>query len=178
MRSQIVLRKRSMPLQSQRIVTKEENSTSSIKSTPSTPSRKARCAEMAGGTAAECAAVCCCCPCGLLSLIVFAVVRLPAGLCRKAVQKQRRKKKKKKKTMMLCSLQQPKGYEDAERRMDEMERSEISPAISPGRWPDKSPSTVVSEMEKEMWTKLYGTGFWRNPSEKESVNGENGQILG
>lgn len=76
--------------------------------------------------------------------------------------------------MMLCSLQQSKGYDDAELRMDEMELSETSP----GRWPDKSPSAVVSEMEKEMWTKLYGTGFWRNPSEKESINGENGQILG
>lgn len=173
MRRQIVLRKRAMPLQSRRIVTKEENSTSSIKSTPSTPSRKARCAEMAGGTAAECAAVCCCCPCGLLSLIVLAVVRLPAGLCRKAIQKQRRKKKKKT-TMMLCSLQQRKCYEDAELQMDDMELSEISTE----RWPDKSPSTVVSEMEKEMWTKLYGTGFWRNPSEKESINGENSQILG
>lgn len=75
---------------------------------------------------------------------------------------------------MLCSLQQPKGYEDAELQMDEMELREISP----GRWPDKSPSAVVSEMEKEMWTKLYGTGFWRNPSEKESINSENDQILG
>lgn len=136
-------------------MTKENSTSSSITSMPQTPSRKARCAEVVGGTAAECAAVCCCCPCGLLSLIVFAVVRLPAGLCRKAIKKQRRKKKKK-----LSSLQQPRRHEDAELQADGSE-------ISPGVWPDKSPSVFVSEMEKEMWTKIYGTGFWRNPSERE-----------
>lgn len=116
-------------------------------------SRKARFAEVAGGTAAECAAVCCCCPCGLINLVVLAVIRLPASLCRKSIEKQRRKKK------VSILQEQPKRNEDDAYGIGLAE-------TSPETWPDKPPSVVVSEME-ETWTKVYGTGFWRSPSEME-----------
>ncbi|GAB2272601.1 hypothetical protein Dimus_007423 [Dionaea muscipula] len=51
-----------------------------------------RFAEVAGGTAAECAAVCCCCPCGIVDLLVLAVYKVPAGLCRKALRSRRRRR--------------------------------------------------------------------------------------
>ncbi|GFQ07771.1 hypothetical protein PHJA_002921100, partial [Phtheirospermum japonicum] len=53
------------------------------------PLRNSRFAEVAGGTAAECAAVCCCCPCGLVDLLVLAVYKLPAGLCPEGAEKKR-----------------------------------------------------------------------------------------
>ncbi|KAJ8570594.1 hypothetical protein K7X08_037566 [Anisodus acutangulus] len=54
---------------------------------------KARFAEVAGGTTAECTAVACCCPCGIVNLLVLAVYKVPAGLCRKALRKNRRNRK-------------------------------------------------------------------------------------
>ncbi|KAL3535999.1 hypothetical protein ACH5RR_004460, partial [Cinchona calisaya] len=53
-----------------------------------------RVAEVLGGTAAECAAICCCCPCGLVNLLVLAVYKVPAGLCRKALRKKRQRRRK------------------------------------------------------------------------------------
>ncbi|EEE53633.1 hypothetical protein OsJ_36910 [Oryza sativa Japonica Group] len=41
-----------------------------------------RCGEVAGGTAAECAAVFCCFPFAVVELVVLAAVRAPAALCR------------------------------------------------------------------------------------------------
>uniref|UniRef100_A0A6V7QYR4 Uncharacterized protein n=1 Tax=Ananas comosus var. bracteatus TaxID=296719 RepID=A0A6V7QYR4_ANACO len=56
----------------------------------SKPLGRRRIAEMAGETAAECAAIWCCCPCGLLNLVVLALVKLPAGLVIRALRRQRR----------------------------------------------------------------------------------------
>ena len=49
-------------------------------------------AEVAGGTAAECAAVCCCCPCGLMNLLYLAIYKVPSTLCRRALRRNHRKK--------------------------------------------------------------------------------------
>ncbi|XP_068635587.1 uncharacterized protein [Aristolochia californica] len=120
-----------------------------------TPSKSSRIAEVAGGTAAECAAVCCCCPCGIVNLLVVAVVKLPAGLCRRAIKKNRLRKRAKKHGML--PLKRPVEMELQIHAMDAM-----------GLWPpEKSPSAVVSEMEKEMWAKFYSTGFWRSSSRRE-----------
>ncbi|KAK3020144.1 hypothetical protein RJ639_003252 [Escallonia herrerae] len=51
-----------------------------------------RIGEVAGGTAAECAAVCFCCPCAVVNLLVLAVYRVPVGLCRKAWRRRKRKR--------------------------------------------------------------------------------------
>ncbi|CAN6450234.1 unnamed protein product [Victoria cruziana] len=132
------------------------------------PSPCAHCGEIAGGTAAECAAVCCCCPCGLVDLLVLAVVRLPAGLCRKALRKNktRRVVGKKKMTVLL------------ERKRDDTGTSQVHPALpnssaaAPAACLDQLPETEAlpktepSPVDDEEWVKLY-TGFWRNPSERE-----------
>lgn len=112
-----------------------------------------RLAEVAGGTTAECAAVCCCCPCGIVRLVVLTFVWLPAGLCRKAIKKKIRKKS-------LKILEQSRRFdEDSELQLDKLDLEDL--------WPDKSPSMVVLEAEEEMWSNFYGSGFWRNPSERE-----------
>lgn len=121
-----------------------------------------RVAEVAGGTTAECVAVVCCCPCGLVNLVVLAVVKLPAGLYRLAVRKRnkRRAMGKMKKGAAVSAESKASG-------------NNIGPA-SPGfseavavQWPAKSPAAEVLEMEKEMWSQLFGTGFWRSPSQRE-----------
>ncbi|KAL4190636.1 hypothetical protein AMTRI_Chr07g76690 [Amborella trichopoda] len=45
---------------------------------------------------ASCAAVCSCCTCGLVNLLVLAMVKLPASLCKRALRRKKREKKGKK----------------------------------------------------------------------------------
>ncbi|KAL0017490.1 hypothetical protein SO802_004559 [Lithocarpus litseifolius] len=55
-----------------------------------------RIAEEVGGTAVECATICCCCPCSLVNLVILALYRFPAGLCKKTWKRRRLLKMKKK----------------------------------------------------------------------------------
>ncbi|XP_058106751.1 uncharacterized protein LOC131250149 [Magnolia sinica] len=109
-------------------------------------------AEVAGGTTAECAVVVCCCPCTVVDLLVLAVVKLPAGLCRRALRKKVHKRR--------IGLLQPKRFED--------EDMYVGMCVTAGTWPEKSPATAVSEMEEEMWNTFFNTGFWRSPSAREN----------
>lgn len=128
---------------------------------PSPPPARRRVAEVAGGTAAECAAVCCCCPCGLVNLLLVAVVKLPAGLCRRAINRRRRRLRAKR---AVGALPARRGWED------ELEL-QILPAAeddAAGMWsPEKSPSVIISAMEMEMPDRFFTTGFWRIPSQRE-----------
>ncbi|CAN6465118.1 unnamed protein product [Victoria cruziana] len=116
--------------------------------------------EVAGGTTAECVAVCCCCPCGLVNLLVLAMVRLPLGLCRKALKKKKRRRISGKKRPGMLQ----------ERKREEPVLSQVHPEppvpAAPVALPEQLPKTDVSMMDDEAWVKLY-TGFWRNPSERE-----------
>ncbi|XP_031477440.1 uncharacterized protein LOC116248659 [Nymphaea colorata] len=117
-------------------------------------------AEVAGGTTAECVAVCCCCPCGLVNLLVLAVVKLPVGLCRRALKKKKKRRITGKKKPGLLQ----------ERKREDLVLSQVHPvppkSSVPGALPHQLPKTDVSPMDDEAWVKLY-TGFWRNPSERE-----------
>ncbi|CAN4089667.1 unnamed protein product [Withania somnifera] len=133
--------------------------------------RKVRLAEVAGGTAADCAAVCCCCPCGLVNLVVLAVYKLPAGLCRKALRRKCRHRQIKK------GILQPKGNK-GQCRWDESE-SELSiypitgggdaavTAVDGGSSLESDKDVVA--LENEMWSKFYGAGFWRSPSQRSDM---------
>ncbi|KAF6169935.1 hypothetical protein GIB67_034327 [Kingdonia uniflora] len=125
--------------------------------------------EVAGGTAAECAAVCCCCPCGLMNLLVLAVYKLPAGICRKALKKKRKQKLKNTEVLLApprkrCTC----GCDEMDVPMHPMMRpSDVDIGLS-----EKSSDVGLSEkeileLEKEMWDKFYSTGFWRSPSQRE-----------
>ncbi|CAL9154805.1 unnamed protein product, partial [Musa hybrid cultivar] len=124
--------------------------------------RRARFAEMAGETAAECAAVCCCCPCGLVNLLVVVVVKLPAGLVRKALRRIRNRSRKK------AAVSRPKvgalNHDDVSIRRAAL----LATAGNKEAWPTKSPSEEILELEKVMLANFYGAGFWRSPSQRES----------
>lgn len=122
--------------------------------------RKARFAEVAGGTAAECAAVCCCCPCGLVNLLVLAVYKLPAGLCRKALRRKRRRRINKK-GIKQCD-------DNSELSIHPYNGGAASLAVVDGGRSLESDKDVVA-LEKEMWSKFYGAGFWRSPSQRSDM---------
>ncbi|XP_051114235.1 uncharacterized protein LOC127239905 [Andrographis paniculata] len=112
--------------------------------------RKVRMAEVAGGTAAECAAVCCC-PCSLLNLVVLAVYKLPAAIFRKALRRKRRRR----------LLPRKYGY-------DEKEIGIVNGAISPVGVVNDENKAVV-ELDREMFEKFSGGGFWRSSSRKSEL---------
>lgn len=120
--------------------------------------------EVAGGTAAECAAVCCCCPCALMHLLILALYRVPAGLCKKAMKKNRRRKLQRKKKKNLLDENQwtkTKGP-DAVKYRDESDGEDDGD--------DDYHNVGVKEsvdLDSEMWDRFYGAGFWRSYSRRE-----------
>ncbi|KAL2481755.1 hypothetical protein Adt_34721 [Abeliophyllum distichum] len=123
--------------------------------------RKVKLAEVAGGTAAECAAVCCCCPCGLVNLLVLAVYKLPAGLCRKALRHKRRRR------LIKQGLLPPRqcGCDDKE-----LQIHPISGPLTMGNALESNSNKDAIELEKEMWDKFYGSaGFWRSSSQRSEM---------
>lgn len=125
-----------------------------------------RFAEVAGGTTAECAAVCCCCPCGLFNLLLLAIYKLPAGLCRKAWKEKRKQQlikkgllPKRKRSKCKC------GCDDLELQIHtvvDLQNCLTDHALNS----DESERRVV-ELEKEMWERFYSAGFWRTPSQRQ-----------
>ncbi|KAG6427567.1 hypothetical protein SASPL_111813 [Salvia splendens] len=120
-----------------------------------------RVAEMAGGTTAECAAVCCCCPFGMLNLAVLAVYKLPAGLCRKALRKQRHRQLLKGGILRLHGY----GCDDDDEYFLRLhsDNSSVVTTFEAG-------NGQVIELEKHMMDKFYGAGFWRSPSQKSDTS--------
>lgn len=120
--------------------------------------REVRLAEVAGGTVAECAAVCCCCPCGLANLLVLAVYKLPAGLCRKALRRKRRRR------MIKNGLLPPRKYS-----CDDKELQILAMSGPVAMTNALELNEDAAELEKEMWEKFYGAGFWRSPSQRSET---------
>ncbi|GAB4857189.1 hypothetical protein Ancab_015097 [Ancistrocladus abbreviatus] len=149
------------------------------KSTSSSGS--ARIAEVAGGTAAECAAVCCC-PCGLVNLLVLAVYKVPAGLCRKVLRNRRRRRLIKKGPMPLPSTpassrrQRSSGFcgcDEPELHIHPMSLEVVPETDAAGNEllvvaREVAMEKELVELEKEMWDRFYSTGFWRSPSQRET----------
>lgn len=150
--------------------------------TTGTPRDKRQFKEVAGGTAAECAAVCCCCPCTVLDLLVTVVYRVPAGICRKAWNRTAKRHRCAPKKGLL---QRPSSPEESHTRGEleaELKRAKegakeeniataavagASAGSGAGGGGDGVPETGDFP-EKEMWDRFYGTGFWRSPSQRES----------
>ncbi|KAF5751674.1 hypothetical protein HS088_TW02G00690 [Tripterygium wilfordii] len=145
------------------IPSKSTSSDESPKTRPlQSKNKNLRLGEVAGGTAAECAAVCCCCPCTVMNLLILAVYKLPAGLCKKARRIRRRRKKKKQLQRLLGPTESKRSHGD-----DELER-ELRSVMERGKSVhDGVDATETVDMEKEMWDRFYSTGFWRSPSQTE-----------
>ncbi|KAL3646957.1 hypothetical protein CASFOL_009501 [Castilleja foliolosa] len=124
--------------------------------------RNLRFGEVAGGTMAECAAVCCCCPCGLVDLLVLAVYKLPAGLCRKALRKKRRRK------LVRMGLVPPRKCGCCDE--NEIHIQAVTPtAAMVSAMEVGGESKEVVELDKEMMERFYGGGFWRSSSRRNEV---------
>ncbi|KAK9715934.1 hypothetical protein RND81_06G199600 [Saponaria officinalis] len=127
-------------------------------------SSRGRVAEVAGGTAAECVAVWCCCPCTVVNLVVTAVYKLPAGICRKAMRKRRRQRMMKEGLLPLpLSAASSRGSGYGGWDVEEFLTEEVAVVVVGGGEVDSE----LIELEKEMWSKFYSTGFWRSPSQRE-----------
>ncbi|XP_038879203.1 uncharacterized protein LOC120071168 [Benincasa hispida] len=125
------------------------------------PQERRQFAEVAGGSAAECTAICCCCPWTVMNIVIFAVYRMPAGLCRKAMNRRKRHRKMKKK----CLIQQRKAVS-----MDFTDGS-VGPPPMESVEAHKRPNDVadvedLKKLEEEMWGRFNQTGFWRSSSQR------------
>lgn len=127
-------------------------------------SRSARFAELCGVTTAECTAIFCCCPCCIVELLVVAIYKVPANLCSRALRfKQRRWLLKKKSKMQPRRRRCQCGYDETDAQIhpvvcfDEIETT-VRRSVE---------TEAIVELEKEMWHKFYGGGFWRSISQRE-----------
>ncbi|EOA29516.1 hypothetical protein CARUB_v10014493mg [Capsella rubella] len=166
----------------------------------SSPSPRATCggstpAEFCGGTTASCAAVWCCCPCGLVNLLVLAIYKVPKGICRRAIRSRRRKQLVK--SGMLPPLlsagkneRMQRVFQNSEFAIHPLDSEDVSEDEDDDNFLDLKyigkPVTAVFAteeeeetgeddaavlaLEKEMWNRFYGAGFWRSPSQRESVS--------
>ena len=121
--------------------------------------------EMAGGAAAECTAVCCCCPCAVLNVLVLTLYSLPTGLFRKAVRRRRRRLtqngvNEKKNDIVILHPQRSSSVVGNELRVDSLEDHVVK-----DRAVEKKSEEIA--LEKEMWARFAGTGFWRSDSQRQ-----------
>ncbi|XP_019453805.1 PREDICTED: uncharacterized protein LOC109355230 isoform X2 [Lupinus angustifolius] len=118
--------------------------------------RTRRVGEMAGGTAAECAAVCCCCPCAMVHFAVLALYTVPKGLLKKAVMKKRSKRQR--------SLE-----ESTNKNKNKNKNNNVVVFVGPTLLEEYMAKEVTEAvaLENEMWTRFAGTGFWRSESQRE-----------
>ncbi|RDX67242.1 hypothetical protein CR513_53908, partial [Mucuna pruriens] len=121
--------------------------------------------EAAGGAAAECAAVCCCFPCAVLNLVVLAVYKVPKGLARKAADKRRRRLPKKNDDVLL----HPNRSSSAVANEVTVGSTRVEELFSQGLENDKPEE---DRLEKEMWARFAGTGFWRSDSQRQPLGVE------
>ncbi|XP_021892624.1 uncharacterized protein LOC110810690 [Carica papaya] len=125
--------------------------------------------EMAGGAAAECAAVCCCCPCTVMNLLVLAVYRLPSGLCKKAWKKRLRQRRKRQNGLLVGDMSLSRESGSWPSGIDlETEVKRVADGDGDGAIAGVGDcETEAVDLDKEMWDRFCGTGFWRSPSQRE-----------
>ncbi|EOA28042.1 hypothetical protein CARUB_v10024215mg [Capsella rubella] len=149
----------------------EESPTMRNLSSPPTSLSKERrkVGEVAGGAAAECAAVWCCCPCAVVNLMVLAVYKVPAAVCKKAWRRSKRRRFTRKRHGLLASATAEGSESTVHARLKEDDlTAEIvfeECHVSGGDLND------VVRLENEMLERFYGAGFWRSPSQRDTSSG-------
>ncbi|GLT80255.1 hypothetical protein SLA2020_517060 [Shorea laevis] len=165
---QLILRRQLMTVDRSRPLLYTRSNVSTVASNSSRhgvtrTSKSARFAEACGGTLAECTAVCCCCPCGIVELLLLAIYKVPAGLCRRALRYKRRQRLLKKGTMQPRHRRFQCGCDETELHVHPVVCYEEFDIMSGSKETEKA----VVELEKEMWDTFCGAGFWRSPSQRE-----------
>ncbi|KAG2308370.1 hypothetical protein Bca52824_028118 [Brassica carinata] len=153
------------------ILISEERSSPSTTMKMSKHAERRKVGEVAGGAAAECAAVCCCCPCAVVNLVVLAVYKVPAAVCKKAWKRSKRRRFMIKRHGLLASATASKGSEStvhARLKEDDLtdefvvfEKNEANCELNDGIM-----------LEDEMLEHFYGAGFWRSPSQRDTSSGK------
>ncbi|CAL4918140.1 unnamed protein product [Urochloa decumbens] len=117
------------------------------------------CSEVAGGTAAGCAAVCCCFPCVMVEVVVLATVRAPAALCRRAARVRRGGRRRSASAGQAAEIYEILVDDGGVVEVDAgaADAAVALPIIKPAL-------EETGELEKEVWARFYGAGFWRSPS--------------
>ncbi|XP_018719264.2 uncharacterized protein LOC108955637 [Eucalyptus grandis] len=133
--------------------------------TATTTRGRARVAEAAGRTAADCAAVWCCCPCAVLNLLALAVYRVPAGLCRRVRRRRQRSAAARRKRKGVLLAQRPSSFAVGGAAAAEDEDEDGADAAGAGGDGD---GEAADDLEKEMWDRFRGAGFWRSPSMRDT----------
>lgn len=135
--------------------------------------------EMAGGTAAECTAIICCFPCTVMNIVVLAVYKVPAGLCKKAIHNHKRNPPPRKvKTNDVLLQERTSTFAASDYAVTTLEDH-----LAPGRKKNVAGAganadvadnggefSESGELEKEMWAQFNGIGFWRSPSQAEQLS--------
>lgn len=129
--------------------------------------------EAVGGTAA----VCCCFSFGLANIMYLAMYKVPAMLCQKALRRKRRSRR-----LLLLQTREEAAAVPSRPRCtcgccdDIISAGRVYPlcsndggdvAVLRSRSSVEKDKEVV-ELEKEMWERFYGSGFWRSPSQREN----------
>ncbi|KAF2322408.1 hypothetical protein GH714_014752 [Hevea brasiliensis] len=101
--------------------------------------------EVAGGTAAECTAVCCCCPCTVMNILVLAIYKMPACICRRA-RERHRVMKRQQQTLLVHA-----GRNDLCREELEREVQAVAEKQKPcGGGDDDDGKTEAVDLEKDV----------------------------
>lgn len=116
--------------------------------------------EVAGRTAADCATVCCCVPCTVVHFLILAVYKVPAGLCRKMLWKNKQQRLLNKNENKCCQI-------SAAGDGKESENVNVNVVVIGGPVGGGDGNPVSAESEMDMWGRYYEGGFWRNSSQKK-----------
>ncbi|CAA7388110.1 unnamed protein product [Spirodela intermedia] len=125
-------------------------------------------AKAAAGAAVDCAVICCCCPWGLANLLVLAVVKVPAHLCRRAFRNGRTKINK-----YRTAASGRGNNRDGDGDDDDDDLTAAAPdakglLLARERSWGTPRSEASLEREEEIWKPFYATGFWRTLSQQGS----------
>ncbi|XP_050127481.1 uncharacterized protein LOC126604319 [Malus sylvestris] len=136
------------------------------------PRERRRVGEVAGGAAAECAAVCCCCPCSVMNLLILTVYKVPKGICRKALAHRKNKRQCLAAQRKALLQPRPNGLAGGGLYSDDDDFFRKASSYSDGDVDDGKGSEDESEaaelLEKEIWDRFHGAGFWRSASRIDS----------
>jgi hypothetical protein len=107
-----------------------------------------------------------------MNLLVLAVYKVPAGLCRKAWKQRKRHrliKMKNQKHMTTGLLPHRPGSAVVGPTCAELEAEMKRPIGVEDEDEDMGDGgTDAVDLEKEMWDRFFAGGFWRSPSQRET----------
>ncbi|XP_022753723.1 uncharacterized protein LOC111302053 [Durio zibethinus] len=130
---------------------------------PKTARKGNKLGEVVGRTTAECVAVCCCCPCSVMELLVLGLYKVPTALCKKAWKMTKPHCMTKKNPGLLGQANDQPTLKELEAELDRM----VGKGIQGGEDQDDG-CKGAADLDKEMWDRFYGTGFWRSPSQRDT----------